>query len=126
MAKLTETLEAAWNERKGPAILATVNQAGSPNLAYISSIVKTGDTQFVIVDNYFNKTRENILAGSQGALLFRTKAGKPYQVKGKMEYHTNGEIYEEMLSWIGADNPEDSELPGNAAIVLNVEAIYES
>jgi len=118
MAAWSDTLKAAWDDRKGPAILATVNQAGVPNIVYVGCLGRHGDDRLVIADNYFDKTRANLKAGSPGALLFMTKDGKAYQIKGAMEYHDAGPVYEEMKRW----NPQKH--PGHAAAVLRVEEAY--
>ena len=78
-----------------------------------------GADRLVVADNYFDKTRRNILAGSKGSLLFRDKAGKAYQVKGTLEYHRHGEVFDDMKSW----NPPQH--PGHAAAALRVEAVYK-
>jgi uncharacterized protein len=108
----------SWNDRTGPVVLATVDKGGVPNIIYASSVAAFSDAQLVVADNYFDKTRKNLLAGSRGAILFITKAGKAYQVKGPLEYHTEGPIFDHMKTW----NPPKH--PGNAAVVLNVEAVY--
>jgi hypothetical protein len=51
-------------------------------------------------------------------VLFITKAGKAYQVKGSLEYHHDGDIFDFMKSW----NPEQH--PGHAAAVLVPECVY--
>jgi predicted pyridoxine 5'-phosphate oxidase superfamily flavin-nucleotide-binding protein len=76
------------------------------------------DGSIVVADNYFKKTQENILAGSKGSILFITNDGKAYQVKGKIEYHKEGAIFDDMKSW----NPKKH--PGHAAAVLRVEDAY--
>jgi len=50
--------------------------------------------------------------------LFRDKNGKAYQVKGTMEYHKEGKIFENMKTW----NPPQH--PGHAAAALKVEEAY--
>jgi len=72
----------------------------------------------VVADNYFSKTRANILAGSLGSVLFITKDGQAYQIKGHLEYHTAGAIFDDMKQW----NPPRH--PGHAAVALNVEQVY--
>jgi predicted pyridoxine 5'-phosphate oxidase superfamily flavin-nucleotide-binding protein len=72
----------------------------------------------VVADNFFNKTQTNILSGSKGSLLFITKEGKSYQVKGHIEYHTEGELFDDMKQW----NPD--KLPGHAAAALQVEQVF--
>jgi len=117
MAALPEVVRAAWEDRNGPVVLATVNEAGSPNIIYAGCVSIFGIDKVVVADNYFSKTRDNILAGSKGSILFITKAGKAYQIKGSLEYHKEGEIFDDMKSW-------NSKQPGHAATALNVEEVY--
>jgi len=62
--------------------------------------------------------QKNILAGSKGSLLSITNAGKALQIKGSIEYHKDGEIFEDMKRW----NPTGH--PGHAAAALKVEEVY--
>jgi len=118
MKNLPESVRTAWADREGPVVLATVDAAGIPNAIYASSVHEYGDDTVVVADNYFHKTRANILAGSQGALLFITKERKSYQLKGRFEYHTSGPIFAAMKQW----NP--AKHPGVAAAALKVEQIF--
>ena len=118
MSKLPADVLQAWDDRDGPVILATVNGDGIPNIIYATCVSAFNDEQLVVADNYFDKTRKNLLAGSKGAILFMTKSGKAYQVKGSPEYHTEGPVFDDMKTW----NPKQH--PGNAAAALNVEEVY--
>lgn len=71
-----------------------------------------------MADNYFNKTRSNIQSGSRAAVLFITKEKKSYQAKGKIEYFTDGPIYEDMRQWV------DQKKPRIAAAVLRIDELY--
>jgi predicted pyridoxine 5'-phosphate oxidase superfamily flavin-nucleotide-binding protein len=77
-----------------------------------------GDDRLVVADNYFDKTRRNIKAGSGGAVLFMTNDKKAYQLKGSLEYHAAGPIFEDMKKW----NPPVH--PGHGAAALVVEEVY--
>jgi predicted pyridoxine 5'-phosphate oxidase superfamily flavin-nucleotide-binding protein len=118
MASLPESVLAAWQDRDGPAILATVGEDGIPNIIYVTCVGAFGNDRLVVADNYFDKTRRNILAGSKGALLFRSKSGKAYQVKGALEYHTEGPVFDDMKTW----NPPKH--PGRAAAALRIEEVF--
>ena len=83
MTSLPQSIRQAWEDHDGPAILATVNEEGLPNIIYVICVAVFGDDRFVIADNYFDKTRKNVLLGGNGSLLFRDKQGKAYQVKGE-------------------------------------------
>jgi len=119
MTSLPEEVSKKWEERDGPAVFSTVNEDDEPNSVYVSCIKKRNEKQFVIADNHFHKTKKNIKDGSYGSILFITEDHDAFQIKGSLEYHTSGEIYEEMLSWL------DDRFPGHAATVLNVEKVYQ-
>jgi predicted pyridoxine 5'-phosphate oxidase superfamily flavin-nucleotide-binding protein len=118
MTSLPADVRQAWTNRDGPVILATVGPEGMPNIIYATCVGAFGDDRLVVADNYFDKTRRNLLAGSKGAVLFRSKGGKAYQVKGTLEYHTEGEVFQHMKAW----NPPHH--PGHAAAVLRAEEVY--
>lgn len=118
MPALTETVRTAWENREGPVVFTTVDVEGNPNAIYATCVNQYGDDTLVIADNFFNKTRANILAGSTGSLLFITKEGKSYQIKGTITYHSQGAVFEDMKKW----NP--AKLPGHAVAALHVEHIY--
>lgn len=118
MSALPELVAQAWKDRQGPIILTTVGQDGIPNSIYASCVSLYGNDTVVVADNYFDKTKSNILAGSKGTLLFITKENKSFQLKGSFDYLISGEIYDDMKTW----NP--SKHPGHAAAALRIEAIY--
>ncbi|MBN1937397.1 MAG: pyridoxamine 5'-phosphate oxidase family protein [Anaerolineae bacterium] len=118
MAALPTVVLEAWESREGPIVLTTVDGEGTPNAIYATCVRLSGDDTLVVADNFFHKTRTNILSGSKGSLLFITKEGKSYQVKGRIEYHSEGPIFDEMKQW----NP--ARLPGHAAAALRVEQVF--
>ena len=116
--KIPEVVKEAWGKREGPAILATVDGTGVPNIIYVGAVGLYGDERLVIADNYFDKTRRNIKAGSKGAVLFMTSDKKAYQLKGSLEYHSAGPVFDDMKKW----NPPQH--PGHAAAALVVVEVY--
>jgi predicted pyridoxine 5'-phosphate oxidase superfamily flavin-nucleotide-binding protein len=118
MKTLPESVRTAWASREGPIVLATVDSNGVPNAIYATCVQMPGEDAVVVADNYFHKTRANIAAASKGSLLFITKEGKSYQLKGQFEYHTSGPLFDAMKQW----NP--AKLPGVGAAVLKVEEVY--
>jgi len=118
MTSLPESVRRAWEDRDDPVILATVDENGVPNIIYVTCVAMYGDDRLVVADNYFDKTRKNVLRGGTGSMLFRDRQGKTYQVKGTLEYHTEGEIYVFMKRW----NPQQH--PGHAALALKVEEVF--
>ncbi len=119
MTSLTDQLLQEWENREGPVVMATVSEQGVPNIIYATCVAAFGKDKLVVADNYFDKTRSNLKNGNtRGCILFRTKEGKAYQVKGSFTYHQNGEIFDHMKSW----NPQQH--PGHAAAALQIEAVY--
>jgi len=119
MAVLPEEVSKAWENRQGPIILTTVSKEGTPNSIYATCVSKYSEDTLIVANNYFSKTLKNIEAGSSGSILFITPENKSYQVKGRIEYHTDGPLFEDMKKW----NPEKH--PGHAATALKVEAVYK-
>jgi len=118
MTSLPADVRQAWANRDGPVILATVSPEGMPNTIYATCVGTFADDRLVVADNYFDKTRRNLLAGSKGAILFRSKDGKACQVKGTLEYYTEGAVFQHMKTW----NPPQH--PGHAAAALRAEEAY--
>ena len=118
MAKIPQSVITAWDNHVGPVILTTVDPKNVPNSIYATCVARYGDERFVVADNYFDKTRANIQSGSNGSFLFITDEDKAYQVKGRLEYHTSGPVFEDMKQW----NPQKH--PGHAAVAVVVEEIY--
>ena len=119
MTKLPENVSKAWEQKEDAVVLTTVDENGIPNSIYATCVSKFDDETFVVADNYFNKTQKNILDGSKGSLLFITKDGKSYQLKGSFDYLTEGEVFDDMKKW----NPKEH--PGHAAAALKVEEVYK-
>ena len=118
MTALPQTVRDAWENREGPIVFTTVNETGVPNIIYAGCVTIFGNDKMVVADNYFDKTRANILNGCKGAVLFITKERKAYQAKGTLEYHTEGEIFDDMKTWAPEKHPR------HAAAALVVEEVY--
>ena len=118
MNSLMERLTLAWADREGPAIFATSDQDGSPNVIYVGEIWLEPREGFIIADNYFHTTRANIQRGTKGSILFLAKNRKSFQVKGSIDYHAGGPLYEFMRA------RHDPKHPGIAAAVLRVQRAF--
>ncbi|MBW2184902.1 MAG: pyridoxamine 5-phosphate oxidase [Desulfuromonadales bacterium C00003068] len=118
MAKIPQSVLTAWGNHVGPVIFTTVNQNNIPNSVYATCVSCDGENRFIVADNYFDKTRSNIQAGSRGSFLFITAEDKSYQIKGQIEYHQSGPLFDDMKQW----NPEKH--PGHAAVAVVAEEIY--
>lgn len=118
MTKLPEEVIRAWEDREGPIILTTVNNEGVPNAIYASCVSMYDDEILIVADNYFNKTKENILNECKAAVLFMNKDQESFQIKGDIGYFIEGKYYEDMKGW----NP--SRHPGHAAAVISIKKVF--
>ncbi|HOP30908.1 MAG TPA: pyridoxamine 5'-phosphate oxidase family protein [Spirochaetota bacterium] len=118
MKVLPEEVIKAWDDKSGPVILTTVDESGTPNSIYATCISRFDESTIVVADNYFDKTRKNILSGSKASILFITKSGTSYQVKGSIQLHSEGKVFDDMKQW----NP--AKHPGHAAAALTVEEVF--
>ena len=118
MANLPESIMKAWENKEGPLVFTTVDRDGVPNAIYATCVSRYDGSTVLIADNYFDKTQKNIKNGSKGSVLFITADKKSFQLKGRIEYHTEGPIFDDMKQW----NPEKH--PGHAAAALKVEEAY--
>lgn len=118
MAKLTQRVREAWDNKEDNLAFATVDRSGKPNVVWVSCVRLIDDERLLIVNNYFHKTLENTLSGSTGSLLFIAPGREAYQIKGTLSYHVDGDLYNEMKSWL------DPRFAGVGAIVLMITEIY--
>jgi len=116
--EISENLQKAWNNRKGPIIFSTVSEQGMPNSIYATCVSRYTEDKFLVANNFFDKTLKNILPGCKGTILFITEDEKAYQIKGIINYYTSGEEFDDMKKW----NPEKH--PGHGVAVLQVEEAY--
>ncbi len=118
MKTLPEIVKKAWENREGYPVFTTVDATGVPNAIYVGALAIYDDCTIVIADNYFDKTKANILSGSKAALVFITKDKKSYQIKGSIEYAAEGVLFDFMKTI----NPPG--YPGHGAAALKVGAVY--
>ena len=118
MKKLSEELKQEWENRAGAVVLSTVDADGTPNSIYATCVGLYEDSKLVVANNYFDKTLKNIKAGSRASVVFLTEGKKAYQIKGEVEYTTEGPVYDFMKSW----NPEEH--PGHGAAAVVIESVY--
>jgi len=117
MAQLTVEVKKAVSQQEVFPV-ATSNQDRIPNVVYIKYLKVIDDQTILIADNYLNKTRDNILNNGKIAFVVLDGDKGSYQIKGTAERFEKGSMYDEVRNWV----PE--RLPRTAAVVMNVEEIY--
>ena len=118
MAKLTPEALQAWEQHDERMVFTTCNKNNIPNSIWVICVKLINDEQFVIANNAFHKTLENINLGSKGSLLYIAPEREAYQIKGPLEYYTSGPVYEDMKQWL------DPKFPGKGALLLNIEELF--
>ena len=118
MSSLPQPFNDAWDQREARMIFSTVSSSGEPNAVWVLCVNKLDDQQILIANNFFGKTLENIESGSRGSLLFIAPEREAYQIKGSLEYYTDGPVYKNMKDWL------DPKFAGVGAVILNIESIY--
>ena len=118
MATLPQAFLDSWEQREPRMIFTTVDSNSEPNSVWVLCVNKLDDRRILIANNFFNKTLENIKSGSRGTLLFIAPEREAYQIKGSLEYHSEGTVYDDMKAWL------DPKFAGVGAVILNIEAIY--
>jgi len=115
---LSQEIIDAWAEREGATVLTTVSSEGIPNSIWVMSTGLYKNEHIIIADNYFDKTKANILSTGIASVLFITKDGRSYQLKGTMSYHRDGPFYDFMKE------VTPPKFPRRAAVVLHATEIY--
>jgi adenylate cyclase len=81
-----------------PALMATVDIEGMPNVAYLSQVQYVDRTHIALSYQFFNKTRQNILANPQARLLvIHPMTGARYSLTLRyLRTETTGALFESM------------------------------
>lgn len=104
--------------------LATSSKAGVPNVVPIGFLWIEGD-EIRVVDNYLNKTLENILENPVVAVyaIGGDDGHKCVQVKGKAVYQTSGPEYEAAVAMAHAKNKD---FPAKGLVRITVCREYDT
>lgn len=111
------------------AVVGTASKGGVPNAVPIGVGRFVDEETLCLVDNYFLKTRKN-LENPYAAVTFwvsEEKEGKlvtneGYQLKGKVEIQTSGDLYEKIKAETKAIR---ADFPVKAIALLRVDEIYD-
>ena len=117
MAQLTEEIKKAISKQDVFPV-ATSNEDLTPNVIYMTYLKVVYDQTVLMADNYFNKTRDNILNNGKVAFAVLDDEKGSFQIKGTAERLTEGPMFDEVQKWC------PDRLPRVAAVVMHVEDIY--
>ena len=121
MAKITQDMKDIAGKSK-VFIMATASKDGKPNGVPIGLVQLISDDEIMLVDNFMNKTRQNIDENPMVAVSFwGGKGGYGYQFKGKARVETSGKLFDEASRAAQVEEPKHSP---KAVVVVKVEEIY--
>jgi predicted pyridoxine 5'-phosphate oxidase superfamily flavin-nucleotide-binding protein len=122
MAKLSgEIKKALMDSELFP--LATASRQGVPNVVPVKYVFVENDGVLWLVDNYLNKTLENIQHNPVAALyVYRPEVNLCVQIKGRLELQTAGPDYERMKQRVHSTRPD---LPAKSLVVMFITDLYQ-
>jgi predicted pyridoxine 5'-phosphate oxidase superfamily flavin-nucleotide-binding protein len=121
MVKMPPEIKDCVSKQK-PLPIATADKIGKPNVVFVTMWKILDDETLLIVDNFFNKTRKNIEANPQMAIVaYDSDAKKSYQIKGTVNIENKGDRFS-----AAKEMADSKKLPGRAAVVFHVKEIYDA
>lgn len=128
--KMSKEIEDMINENV--VHLATTSNDGVPNVVPVGGIRAMSESELLIVDVLFDKTKKNLLENPHVAIAVEVLGkGEPrgYQLKGQATIHTSGELFEEVEKIVDEMQKRHSGHPGlkvKSAVHVDVEEIYST
>lgn len=119
LSHLTDDIKKLFLERKVYA-LATANGEGTPNVVPIARMKVLDDKTILISSQYMLKTLDNIDENPIAAIAI-WKPGYGFQLKGEVEVHRTGDIFNYNLTWMKEVKPNSEP---KAALLFHVKEIY--
>jgi len=121
MARITEEMRQVIGEAKVFAV-ATASEDGEPNVVPIAFGKVLGEDEILLVDNFMNKTMENLKTNPRAAVsVWKAGDSKGYQFKGDVRIETSGRNFEDGVKMVKAEEPE---LNPKAVVIVTVKSIY--
>ncbi|KCZ73449.1 pyridoxamine 5'-phosphate oxidase-related, FMN binding [Candidatus Methanoperedens nitroreducens] len=109
-------------EKQKPLPIATADKGGVPNVVFVTMWKILDDENIMFVDNFFNKTRKNIEANPNMAIVaYDGDAKKSYQIKGTVDIEEKGDLFSTARAMA-----DSKKLPGKAAFIFHVKEIYDA
>ena len=121
MAKLTPEMKEIVTKAKVP-VLATATKDGKPNAVPITFTKVLSDDEILLMDNFMQKTRQNIDENPVVAVsVWDMESKNGYQFKGRARVESSGKTFDEGSEWVKSKVPK---LNPNAAVIVKVDEIY--
>lgn len=122
MVSLNDEMKAVFSKTK-VFPMATASKTGVPNVAPMASVELADDVTIWIMDNYMQKTLENLKENPAVALyIWDPDTKRCFQVKGSAEIQTSGEAYEKSRAKMKA---KSEAYPAKSLIVISITEVFE-
>ncbi len=121
MVKMPSDIKDVVAKQK-PLPIATADKSGKPNVVFVTMWKLLDDETLLIVDNFFNKTRKNLEANPNMAVVaYDGDSKKSYQLKGTVDIESKGSRFAS-----AKEMADTKKLPGKAAVVFHIKEIYDA
>ncbi|MFA6331994.1 MAG: pyridoxamine 5'-phosphate oxidase family protein [Methanoregula sp.] len=122
MVKLTAEMKEAFSRMKIFPV-ATASKEGTPNVVPIGVVELISDDTIWIVDNFMNKSLENLRANPKIALyIWGPEIKGCFQIKGDATLKTSGKDFDLMKEKINKKNPA---LPARSLVIVKITDVFE-
>ena len=121
MGRLTEDAKRVLEQTKVIPV-ATASGDGMPNVVPMTFVKALDDAAVLIADNYMDKGARNLEENPQVAIcVWDLETKQAYQIRGAVEIHRSGSVYDEMVAWVKESKPD---APAKAAVVMTVTNVF--
>ncbi len=120
MVKVSENIREAFKTQR-VIPMATVNSESTPNVIYVGMWWWEGDDTVCVVNNYLNKTLQNIEDNGKVSFVCYGKSGS-FQIKCEAKNKTEGSIYEKGVK-VATDR--EKPYPGRSTVACKVVEVYQ-
>jgi uncharacterized protein len=120
MVKLTGEMKESLIGTK-LVFLATSSKNSTPNVVPIGAFKILNDETFLISDQFFNKTLQNLKENPKVAISWWGEKGG-YQLKGAVTLHTNDDVFRQDVAWMKELKPN---LTPKSAVIMKISDIYQ-
>ena len=106
--------------------VATASPDNEPNVVPITFAKLISDDEFLVMDNFMEKTEANLKANPRMAISCwdinpQTKVARAYQFKGCARFEDAGEIFDKGYQWVKSLMPQ---INPKAAVIVKITEVY--
>ncbi|HEY31933.1 MAG TPA: pyridoxamine 5'-phosphate oxidase [Dehalococcoidia bacterium] len=122
MFQFTEDMKNVVATAVRPFLFATASKDGKPNGVPIGFVRILSDDEFMLVDNFMQKTQQNIIENPVAAVTcWSNEVHYGYQFKGKARYETSGEVFDSAVEWVQS---RGASFQPKGAVIVKVDEVY--